>query len=210
MVHDYNYRRMFAHPGLIRDLLTDFVDGIRLDALRLHTLEWVNASHALETGEIRHGQQALHTPESLHGQTNLVARLFLLAGSRTREDMQGTFQSLCEQLADPVHSPLLRDFSRFAAWQLRRHLNDPSIPDITNALEVQRMLAESDLWWKKWQREGEIRGERKMLRIFLEQSLGPLPERAQRRLESASEGELERWAEQLRNGTMSLEQLIGS
>lgn len=52
--HDNHYKLLFSHPELVQCLLVEFVSVIRPDALCLDTLQRVNGSFTLESGEARY------------------------------------------------------------------------------------------------------------------------------------------------------------
>ena len=168
-----------------------------------------------------------YPPESLDCKTNLVAALFRLEHSRTARDMERVLLSLSEWLADPKYASLRRDFSRFASWQLRRKVKDPTISETADLLEIRSMLEERRLdWWEQWKlegmlegkREGMLEGERKgilvgearLLHRLLERRFGSLPTWVEARLAKAVEEDLVQWGERVLDPTVSLEQLLAS
>ena len=154
-------------------------------------------------------------------QCNLVAALFRLENSTTPREMQEVLQRLSERLADPQYSSLRRDFSLFACWKLRRKVNDRRIPEITDLWEIHQMLEERQSeWWKQWKeegkregilegkREGILEGKREGIQLVLRQRFGTLPPWADQRLAQATEADLVRWAKEVLNPTLSLEELL--
>jgi hypothetical protein len=147
----------------------------------------------------------------LDSKTNLVAALFRLEHSCTTEDMERVLLSLSEWLADPKYASLRRDFSRFASWQLRRKVNDPTIPETTDLLEIRSMLEERRLdWWEQWKLEGILVGEARLLHRLLERRFGSVPTWVEARLAKAVEEDLVRWGERVLDPNASLEQLLTS
>jgi hypothetical protein len=152
-----------------------------------------------------------YPPGSLDCKTNLVAALFRLEHSRTTQDMERVLVSLSEWLAEPRYASLRRDFSRFATWQLRRKVKDPTIPETADLLEIRSMLEERRLdWWEQWRLEGILEGEARLLHRLLERRFGSLPTWVEERLAKALEENLVRWGERLLDPTVSLEQLLAS
>jgi hypothetical protein len=164
-----------------------------------------------------------YPPESLDCKTNLVAALFRLEHSRTTHDMERVLLSLSEWLADPRYASLRRDFSRFASWQLRRKVKDPTISETADLLEIRSMLEERRLdWWEEWKlegmlegkregkREGILEGEARLLHRLLECRFGSLPPWVEVRLAKALEENLVRWGERVLDPTVSLEQILAS
>ncbi len=54
MTHDTGYKRLFAHPEMVRDLLRDWVPGEWLAEADFSTLERINASFVAENEKERH------------------------------------------------------------------------------------------------------------------------------------------------------------
>jgi len=52
--HDSGYKLLFAHPEMVRDLITGFVPGQWREEIDFATLERVNASFVAESGKARH------------------------------------------------------------------------------------------------------------------------------------------------------------
>src|SRR5450830_942246 len=52
--HDNDYKLLFSHPEMVRDLLLDFVPGDWVQSARFETLERVNASYVSESDKQRH------------------------------------------------------------------------------------------------------------------------------------------------------------
>ena len=103
----------------------------------------------------------VHSHESRDTKSNLVAALFRLEHSRTPDDLKRVLRSLNEWLADPQCASLRRDFSRFASWQLRRKVNDRTIPETADLQEIPACL-KNDNWtrWEQWKQEGIEEGRR--------------------------------------------------
>jgi hypothetical protein len=156
---------------------------------------------------------------SLDSKANFVAALFRLELSRTAQDMKQVLSSLADWLADPKYTSLRRDFSRFASFRLRRSVKDPTIPEMTDLLEVRSMLEERQLdWWEQWKHEGLVEGKRegiregeaRLLRHLLEGRFGILPAWVDERLSKATEADLVRWGAQVLDPASTLEQLLGT
>ena len=150
-----------------------------------------------------------YPPESLDSKTNLVGALFRLEHSRTTEDMDRALLSLSEWLADAKYASLRRDFSRFASWQLRRKVKDPTIPETADLLDIRSMLEERRMdWWEQWKHAGMLEGEARLLHRILERRFGSLPTWVEATLAKAAEEDLVRWGERVLDPTVSLEQLL--
>jgi predicted transposase/invertase (TIGR01784 family) len=178
--------------------------------------------------------QAAYPAESLDTRKNLVAALFRLERSRGPQDMERVLVSLSEWLAEPRFAQLRRDFSLFARWKLRREVDETTIPEAADLLEIRSMLEEKRLTWsQEWKREGKLEGiregklegmregklegiregklegERGLLRRLLETRFGaPLPGWAEERLVNSTEEDLLRWGELMLRSTVSLEQVL--
>ena len=191
----------------------------------------------------------VHSHEGRDTKSNLVAALFRLEHSRTPDDLKRVLRSLNEWLADPQCASLRRDFSLFASWQLRRRVNDRTIPETADLREIHGMLEERQLdWWEQWKlegiqegklegkregkregklegilegklegilegmragkRQGILEGEARLLQLILAQRFGPLPVWADERLTQATESDLARWAKDVLDPTLSLEELL--
>ncbi len=196
----YNGAKTWSAATDLADLLAGAPEGLRpLQPAQRYLL-------------IAEGQ---YPPESLDCKTNLVAALFRLEHSRTTQDMERVLLSLSDWLADPGYASLRRDFSRFASWQLRRKVKDPTIPEAADLLEIRSMLEERGMeWWEQWKfegkREGILVGEARLLHRLLERRFGPLPTWVEARLAKAVEEDLVQWGERLLDPMVSLEQLLAS
>jgi hypothetical protein len=125
--------------------------------------------------------------------------------------MERVLLRLSEWLADPRHASLRRDFSRFASWQLRRKVKDPTISETADLLEIRSMLEERRLdWWEQWKREWMLEGEARLLHRLLERRFGSLPTWVETRLAKAVEEDLVQWGERVLDPAVSLEQLLAS
>jgi hypothetical protein len=196
----YNGAKTWSAATDLADLLASAPEGLR-------ALQPAQRYLLIAEGE--------YPPESLDTKTNLVAALFRLEHSRTTQDMERVLLSLNEWLADPKYASLRRDFSRFASWQLRRKVKDPTIPETADLLEIRSMLEERRLdWWEQWtlegKREGILVGEARLLHRLLERRFGSLPTWVEARLTKAVEEDLVRWGERVLDPTVSLEQLLTS
>ena len=60
--HDALYHRLFSHPGMVAQLLRDFVADSWLDELDLDSMERINAKFHAETGERREGDVVWRIP----------------------------------------------------------------------------------------------------------------------------------------------------
>ena len=73
--HDSLYHRLFNHPGMVAQLLRDFVSGPWLDDLDLDGMERLNAKFHAETSERRDGDMIWRIPRRGGGDTYLVLLL---------------------------------------------------------------------------------------------------------------------------------------
>jgi hypothetical protein len=73
--HDTVYHRLFSHPGMVAQLLREFVAGPWLDDLDLDGMERLNAKFHAETSERREGDMIWRIPRRGGGDTYLVLLL---------------------------------------------------------------------------------------------------------------------------------------
>jgi hypothetical protein len=73
--HDALYHRLFSHPGMVAQLLREFVAGPWLDELDLDAMERMNAKFHAETTERRDGVMIWRIPRRGGGDTYLVLLL---------------------------------------------------------------------------------------------------------------------------------------
>ena len=73
--HDALYHRRFSHPGMVAQLLREFVAGPWLDDLDLDGMERLNARFHAETTERRDGDMIWRIPRRGGGDTYLVLLL---------------------------------------------------------------------------------------------------------------------------------------
>ena len=73
--HDALYHRLFSHPGMVAQLLREFVAGPWLDDLDLDGMERLNAKFHAETSERRDGDMIWRIPRRDGGDTYLVLLL---------------------------------------------------------------------------------------------------------------------------------------
>jgi len=73
--HDALYHRLFSHPGMVAQLLREFVAGPWLDDLDLDGMERLNAKFHGETSERRDGDMIWRIPRHGGGDTYLVLLL---------------------------------------------------------------------------------------------------------------------------------------
>jgi Putative transposase, YhgA-like/Domain of unknown function (DUF4351) len=72
---DSLYHRLFTHPGVVAQLLREFVSGPWLDDLDLDGMKRLNAKFHAETAERREGDMIWRVPRRLGGDTYLVLLL---------------------------------------------------------------------------------------------------------------------------------------
>ena len=70
--HDALYHRLFSHPGMVAQLLREFVAGPWLDDLDLDRMERLNAKFHADTTERRDGDMIWRMPRHGGGDTYLV------------------------------------------------------------------------------------------------------------------------------------------
>jgi len=73
--HDSLYHRLFTHPGVVAQLLREFVSGPWIDDLDLDGMERLNAKFHSETAERREGDMIWRIPRRGGGDTYLVLLL---------------------------------------------------------------------------------------------------------------------------------------
>jgi len=73
--HDALYHRLFSHPGMVAQLLREFVAGPWLDDLELDGMERLNAKFHAETSERRDADMIWRIPRRGGGDTYLVLLL---------------------------------------------------------------------------------------------------------------------------------------
>lgn len=144
-----------------------------------------------------------YLPEELT-KRNLAAALFRLEHSRSPEDMRRVVQELIERLAEPEQKLQRFSLTRWLLRLLQRKMGKGTVevPDVSDLLEVDTMLAERiESWTKEWFQQGEEKGfclgELQTLQRQLTKRFGPLPESVQVRLSTASQEEIERWLDRV-------------
>jgi hypothetical protein len=73
--HDALYHRLFSHPGVVGQLLGEFVDGTLLADLDLEGMERLSAKFHADTGERREGDMIWRIPRRDGQNTYLVLLL---------------------------------------------------------------------------------------------------------------------------------------
>ena len=73
--HDSVYHKIFGHPGMVSQLLRDFLAEPWLDDLDLDRMERLNAKFHAETGERREGDMIWRIPRHGGGDTHLMLLL---------------------------------------------------------------------------------------------------------------------------------------
>jgi len=73
--HDALYHRLFSHPGVVAQLLREFVDGPWLDDLDLEAMERLNTKFHADSGARREGDMIWRIPRRDGGDTYLVLLL---------------------------------------------------------------------------------------------------------------------------------------
>ena len=142
-----------------------------------------------------------HGPET---RRNLVAALFALEKSRTREDIVRVLDSFVEWFTDPALAGLSADL---LTWLKRvllpARVPNVEIPEVNSVQEMRTMLAERVQEWvapwtdearKEGEQKGEQKGEALMLLDLLDVRFGPLRGEDRQRVERADSETLRRWA----------------
>ncbi len=73
--HDSTYHRLFSHPGMVAQLLREFVAGPWMDDLDLEAMERLNAKFHAGTNERRDGDMIWRIPRRGGGETYVVLML---------------------------------------------------------------------------------------------------------------------------------------
>jgi len=73
--HDALYHRLFSHPGVVAQLLDEFVAGPWLDGLDLAGMERLNTKFHADTGQRREGDMIWRIPRRDGTTTYLVLLL---------------------------------------------------------------------------------------------------------------------------------------
>ena len=139
---------------------------------------------------------------------NLVAAIFRLENSSTREDVIEVVGNLIDWLSTPEQSQLKRSFSIWINRVLRPE--EEQTPEINDLLEIKTMLADRI---PEWIREGEARGEAigkaegeaigeargeaKTLLTLLKLKFHHIPSEVEQQVNTASKEQLDGWVKQL-------------
>jgi len=134
---------------------------------------------------------------------NLVAALFRLEQSRTVTDIQRILIHLLEWLKTPEQAGLRRDFT---VWLRRVVLpkRQPQIilPEIHDLQEMQTMLAETvQQWYDEAEQQGQLAGERLLLKFQLQAKFGDLSSNVEEHLETLNTQQLFDCAKRLLTAT---------
>jgi len=157
---------------------------------------------------------------------NLVAAVFRLENSTTREDIIEVISNLIEWLATPEQTRLRRSFS---VW-INRVLQEPgdsgqSMTNINDLVEIKTMLAQRIPTWiqegelrgeargkaigeAQGEIKGEIKGEAKTLLKLLNLKFGAVPDWAEQKINAADKDQLDLWVERVL-AVDSLDNLFG-
>lgn len=115
--------------------------------------------------------------------------------SPTPDTMRAVVDSLMEWLAQPGRDTLRRAFTVYILRVLLpSRAPCVAVPEVANLLELNTMLAETVLDWKRqWLEEGLTKGKTKALIRLLARRFGPLPDWVAQRAEGASIEQLDTW-----------------
>ena len=138
---------------------------------------------------------------------NLVAALFQLENSRTKEDIQAVLSKLIDWLGDPGQAGLRQAFT---VWMnkvlLPRKAPDSQFKQFNDLIEVNTMLAETvEQWYEEARQEGREEGriegrqlgEASVLKRLLIKRFKVVPLETLSRIDQAMPEQLEQWAENL-------------
>lgn len=142
---------------------------------------------------------------------NLVAALFRMENSRTRQDVDSAIGALADWLQAPEQESLRR---AFVVWLKRVHLkgrvSDKELINLNNLQEVKSMLAERWVEWEEqWKREGiqegrqegrqegKQEGESTLLLRQMTLRFGLLEETLRERIRTADAETLLQWGERI-------------
>ncbi len=156
--------------------------------------------------------------EEQESASNVVAALFRLEQSRTREEIKRVIEKLLVWISGPEQASLRRAFASWITQSLSRaRLGGADVPKAKELSEVRDMLEQRVIeWTKEWKKEGLEEGLKKgmekgmekglraMLRL-VEQRFGPLTAEQVSRLDTT---DLDRIADKLLTAE-SFEELIG-
>jgi len=144
-----------------------------------------------------------YNPDQLSPLKNLVAAIFRLENSNSREDVFEVISNLIEWLSTPEQTQLRRSFSLWINRVLRP-LDEPGqhTPEINDLVEIKTMLADRIPQWIKegelrGETRGEARGEATTLLKLLELKFDCLPDWVGQRVNSANKEQLDRWVNQV-------------
>ena len=149
-------------------------------------------------------------PDRLASLNNLAAALFRLEHSRTPDDLRHVIASLIAWLKDEEQKPLRKSLTAWILRLLRRKLKQSTIPDVTDLLEVDGMLAERiESWADGWMKEGMQQGiqqgiqqgmqkgmqqgEAFALQRLITKRFGSIPSVIAAQIAAASQAQIEAW-----------------
>ena len=180
----YNGGRRWTAPRDVADLIMPAPQG--LEAYRPH-LRYLLL------------EERRFTDEELIPLKNLVAAIFLLEKSRTREEFIRVVDTLVGWLIEPEQVDVERAFTVWINRVLwRRRYPGIRVPELKNFQEVRTVLAERvQEWAAPWLEEGlekgRQEGEAAALLRLLEDRFGPIDEIVRGRVSSADTETLMRW-----------------
>ncbi|HEY0942356.1 MAG TPA: DUF4351 domain-containing protein, partial [Steroidobacter sp.] len=133
---------------------------------------------------------------------NLVAALFRLENSRSREEIDTVLGALVEWLRSPEQRSLSRAFALWIGRIILPKLSAEPVTGIDDLQEMRTMLADRiQEWGEEFKREGMQEGmqagEAQLLLRQLRRRFGELPDWVQPRLRQAPSEQLECWGERL-------------
>nr|WP_276330894.1 Rpn family recombination-promoting nuclease/putative transposase [Stutzerimonas kirkiae] len=124
--------------------------------------------------------ESRYEEEQLAGQRNLVATLMRLEHARDVQSLQAIIEELLTWLRLDDQTALRRNLAQWIVRLIRRRVPRGEVPELTDLLEVNTMLAKRDIdWGAKWKQqgreEGREEGQAALLLRQLSKRFGPLP-----------------------------------
>ncbi|TBV10871.1 Rpn family recombination-promoting nuclease/putative transposase [Stutzerimonas kirkiae] len=154
--------------------------------------------------------ESRYEEEQLAGQRNLVATLMRLEHARDVQSLQAIIEELLTWLRLDDQTALRRNLAQWIVRLIRRRVPRGEVPELTDLLEVNTMLARRDIdWGAKWKQQGREEGQAALLLRQLSKRFGPLPEWAVQRVARAGGQRIGQWAEAIFDA-QDLEELLGT
>jgi len=167
--HDSNYKQLFSHAQLIKDLLKGFVKEDWVKELDFSSLEKVNASYISDDlrdraddiiWKVRWGNKDVWLFTQLPLQ-NLVSAVFKLELSRTPADFMAMLDALLDWIKEPAQASLDNAFTTWITQLLLpKRLPEAKFDKVINLQEMRAMLADRTIipWTEQWKAQGLTQG----------------------------------------------------